>query len=58
MRPRLPPNAHDRYKGVKETGVVAVLQAPGETPILVDIKMGYDPKPPTSNQISNENQKK
>ena len=50
--------AHDRYKGAKDTGVVAILQAPGEEPVRVDIKKGFAPKSPTSNQIPNENLKK
>lgn len=31
----------DRYKGVKEQGVIAVLQKPGEKPIQVDLKKGW-----------------
>jgi hypothetical protein len=47
------PQAHDKYKGIREGGVVAILQTPGEKPVQVDLKKGYSPAEP--NPKPNEN---
>jgi hypothetical protein len=41
MRAKPAPGARDQYKGVKEGGVMAILQKPGEAPFQVDLKKGY-----------------
>ena len=45
----------DRYKGATEGGVIAILQAPGEPPIKVDLLKGFNSTPEISDPKSNEN---
>ncbi len=44
----------DKYKGIKEQGVIAVLQKPGEKPLKLDLKKGWSPNV-TSDLKTDEN---
>jgi len=35
---------HDQYRGIKEQGVIAILQEPGKEPVQVLLDEGYTPQ--------------